>query len=545
MTAEDALHWGRVAFEQRAWSEAYAGLSAADGQDGLAPGDLERFAMAAYMLCRDGDGDALLARAHRELLSRGKVARAARCGFWLAFHLFYRGEAARGGGWLARAQRLLDDAGLDCVERGYLLVAPGRRHALSGDADRGYAMAGEAASVGERFGDPDLVTLARHVQGQALVRMGKVAEGTRLLDEAMVSVTAGEVSAMVAGAVYCSMIETCQDIFDVGRAQEWTTELSTWCEAQPDLVLFDGKCLAYRSEVLRLHGDWSAAMGEVQRACDRLSRPPGQPALGMAHYQRAELHRLRGEFDQAEEAYRHASRAGRQPQPGLAMLRLAQGKVEVAAAAIRRALAEAGDWASRSRLLAAHVEVMLAAGDTGAARAGADELSEIAGEMGVPVLDALSAAATGAVLLAEGDVPAALRSLRRGWAAWRDLTMPYEAARTRVLIGLACRQGGERDTAAMELDAARRAFDQLGAVPDARRVRELAGGSMTSGEAPLTARQREVLSLVARGLSNGEIARELVISERTVARHMSNIFTRLGVSSRTAATAFAFEHDLV
>jgi DNA-binding CsgD family transcriptional regulator len=301
----------------------------------------------------------------------------------------------------------------------------------------------------------------------------------------------------------------------------------------------------HRAEIMQLHGAWPDAMDEVQRVCARLPQPAGQPWVGPAFYQQAELQRLRGEFVKSEEAYRQASRWGRTPQPGLALLRLAQGEIDVAAAAIRRVVDEAQDRVTRCRVLAPYVEIMLGAGDVQAARAAADELAEIAVELEAPLLHAVSAHATGAVHLAEGDARAGLAALRQAWAAWQELEAPYEAARVRVLIGLACRELGDEDSAQMEIDAARWVFRQLGAGPDLVRVEALTRKGAVTAASGLTRREVEVLRLVAAGKTNRAIAADLFLSEKTVARHVSNIFTKLDLSSRAAVTAYAFAHDLV
>jgi ATP/maltotriose-dependent transcriptional regulator MalT len=415
----------------------------------------------------------------------------------------------------------------------------------AGEPTAALELFGQALDAAERFDEPDLRALGRLGSGQALIAMGEVERAVRSLDETMVAVEAGEVSTVVAGIVYCAMVLACQELLDLRRAQQWTAALTRWCAAQPDLVPYRGQCLVHRSEIMALHGAWHDAMEEAQRAAERLlDPPPGQPAAGTAFYQQGELHRLRGEFALAEGAFREASTWGREPQPGLALLRLAQGRVDTATAAIRRVLDEASDSVSRSRLLPAHVEIMLAAGDVPVAAAAAAELSRLADGLGAPFLAAVAAQARGAVLLAEDDARGALVALRRAWQAWQDLEVPYEAGRVRVLIGLACRELGDHDGAQMELDAARLVFRQLAAAPDLARVDGLSGRA-TARSRGLTARELQVLRLVATGETNRAIAAALVVSERTVDRHMSNIFAKLGVSSRAAATAHAYDHGLI
>ena len=545
MTTADALELGRDAVGRRAWADAFAHLSAADREVGLEPEDLERLAVVAYLVGRDDDSARLWERAHHRLLDRGEIERAVRCAFWLAFCILGTGDAARGGGWISRARRLLDDGPRDCVEQGYLLFPVGLSAIVEGDNAAACATFARAAEIGGRFGDPDLAVLALHGQGRALIRLGRTAERMALLDEAMVAITGAEVSPMIVGDVYCSVIEACQECFDLRRARSWTAALGDWCASQPDLVPYRGQCLLHRAEVMQMEGAWDDAMDEARQAGRRLAARPGSPSVGAAFYLQAELHRLRGEFAMAERAYREASRAGREPQPGLARMRLTQGRADAAQAAIRRVVDEAQGHLSRSRLLPAYVEIMLATGDVPAARAGADELARLADGLDAPLPRAVAMFAQGAVLLAEGEPRAALGALRRAWTAWRDLGAPYEAARARVLLAMACAQLGDDDSAELELDAARRAFERIGAAPDAARVAARSAGASAAATGGLTPRELEVLRLVSAGMTNRAIAGELVLSEKTVARHLSNIFAKLGVPSRAAATAYAYEHDLI
>ena len=545
MTVAADVQHGRNAFEARAWDDAYVQLTAADLDSPLEPEDLERAATAAYLTGRDQECDAFWTRAHQGWLAADEPARAVRCAFWLSFLALLRGEAAHSVGWLARGQRLLDERRLDCVEEGYLLLVVGLPQLATDDNDAAYATFTRAAEIGERFRDADLLSLGRLSQGEVLVQMGRAQEGLRLLDEIMVAVTAGEVSAIPAGITYCAVISTCQKTMDLQRATEWTTALGDWCAAQQALVPFRGQCLVHRSEILLLHGKWHDAVADAQRACDVFSRPT---TLGMAFYQRGELYRLRGEFDQAEEAYRQGAARGHEPQPGLSLVRLAQGKVDAAVAAIRRVVAESeaapASRPPRCRLLAAYVDIMIAAGEIEAARSGAEELESMATELEVPLLQGMSGYAAGAVLLAEARPDEAVDRLRQAFSVWQTLEAPYEMARTRVLLGVACRLLGDHDTGQMHLEAARAVFHELRATPNLIELEKLTLKTAPGASGLLTARETEVLRLVAMGKSNRAIAADLFLSDKTVARHVSNILMKLGVSSRSAATAYAYEHGL-
>jgi DNA-binding CsgD family transcriptional regulator len=543
--AIDELGRGRESYARRAWMDAYRSLSRADQASPLGAEDLELLATSAFMLGRDDDCLSSLERAHHAYLDAGEAMRAVRCAFWLVINLALGGEMSRATGWLGRAQRLVERDGGDCVERGYLLVPIMLRHEAAGDWEAAYAAAADAAEIGERFGDADLLALAIHEQGCALIQQERVEEGLGLLDEAMVAVIAGELSPIITGIVYCSVIMGCQEVYALRRAQEWTVALTRWCEEQPAMVAFSGRCLVHRAEIMELHGAWREALEEARRAHQRCVQGKNQSAAAQAFYRQAEVHRLQGRFSAAEEAYRDASRCGCEPQPGLALLRLAQGNDDAAAAAIRRAVGETTEPLKRARLLPAYVEIMLAVGDVQEAHNACRELEEISARYESGMLGAMSAHAEGAVDLAQGDTRAALLALRHAWQMWQELEVPYEAARVRVLLGLACRTLGDDDTAALELEAARDVFARLGAAPDLARADSLTRRAASVDARGLTPRELQVLRLLAAGRTNKAIAAELVLSERTVDRHVSNIFTKLGVSSRTAATAFAYKQQLV
>jgi DNA-binding CsgD family transcriptional regulator len=544
MTGGDALNAGRESFSRRAWADAYRLLKAADRESPLDPQDLERLATAAYLIGNDVESEAVRSRAHQELLNRGDHEGAARSAFWLAFGLLQRGAIAPASGWLVRAERLLDEAQLECAVRGYLLIPLAIQRIVQGDAAAAHSVFSKASEIASRFADRDLAALACHGRGRALMRMGSVAEGVALLDEAMAAVVAGDVSPVLAGDIYCSVLEACHEILDLRRASEWTTSLSEWCASQPDLVRYRGECLIHRAEIRQLRGAWMDAEHDAQQACALLSSQ-ARPAVGAALYRLGEIHRLRGELQKAEEAYRQANQSGRKPQPGLALLRLAQGRVDVAASSIRSALAESDQRRTRARLLPVVVEVMLAAEDLETARTAVTELCEIADALGAPFLSAASAHVTGAVLLAAGDPAGASMPLRRAWETWRDLEMPYEEAQARVLIAMALHQLGDRDSRDSELDAARQIFKRLGAAPALARTSELVERSAPRAASGLSEREAQVLRLVAAGKTNRVIADELYISEKTVARHVSNIFNKLGVSSRAGATALAYQRHLI
>jgi ATP/maltotriose-dependent transcriptional regulator MalT len=527
----------RQSFEQQAWADSSRLFQAADREAPLDPEDLERLATAAYLMGREDESEAVWERAHRMFLERGDPEGAARSAFRLALELQLRGAMAPASGWLARAQHILDEAGIECVVRGYLLIPSAIQRVVQGDPAAGNALFSQAAEIARRYGDRNLACKASQGRGRALIRLGRVREGVALLDEAMVAAIAGDVSPMIAGDAYCTVLEACQEIFDLRRAYEWTMSLARWCAAQPDLVRFRGECLLYRAEVMQLRGNWDEAARDAHDACELLM---SRPAVGAAFYRLGEIHRLRSELDKAEAAYMHANERGRKPQPGLSLLRLAQNRIADAASSIRSALLDTRAQATRARILAAAVEILLAAGDLEGAGVAADELSQIARVVDASLLAGMSAHATAAVLLAQGGTAGAGTSLREAWDIWRDLEMPYEEAQTCLLLAAVCERRGDEDGRRLELDTARKLFQRLNAEAPLARMTE---PSRRAG--PLSERELQVLHLLAAGKTNRAIAEDLFISEKTVARHVSNIFDKLGVSSRSAATAWAYQHNLI
>lgn len=440
MQTVDELERGREAYRRRGWLDAFTTLAVADEAVPLGAADPELLGTAAYLIGRTHDGVRALERAHHLQLDAGEPVRAAWCAIWVGFGLVQMTELAQAGDWFGRAQRLLDREQRDCVEQAYLLVPVILQQLGSGQFAAARDTACLAAEAGERFGDVDLTAFALHAQGRALVKQGRVADGLALLDEAMVAVLAGELtSPLFTGRIYCSVIDACREVYELRRGREWTGALAQWCDAQPEMVNFTGQCLVHRSEILQLSDAWPDAIDEARRASQRFEQGVGvaHPSAPAAFYQQGELHRLLGEFSLAEEAYRTASRHGGEPQPGLALLRLAQGRGDAAVAAISRSLDATTDPLERARLLPAHIEIMLATGDVVAARTAGDELVTIAERFQGGALVAIAAHARAAVDLAVGDTRSALLAPRQALPVWQQVEAPYEIARLRVLVGLA------------------------------------------------------------------------------------------------------------
>ncbi|MFD1826790.1 LuxR C-terminal-related transcriptional regulator [Mumia zhuanghuii] len=520
------------------WPAEYETLRDADREHDLPAEDLERLAVAAFMLGRDDEVVPLRERALHDYVAGGRRADAVVCGFWIGWHLMMRGDIAQAQGWTARLRRLADDN--DPRVQGMLAQQAAVARMWSGDPAGALPDFERSVEIAARDRETDVLVLALLGRGRCLHLLGRDAECTAVMDEAMTYVSAGRVQPQVAGLLYCAVIDMCMGHFDLARAQEWTRALTAWVDDHRGAVAYRGTCLVHRAEILQLRGNWSEAAERADEACVLLDVRP-EPAVAAAHYRVGELARLRGRLADAEAAYQRASELGLEVQPGLALLRLAQGRPDVALAGLDRVLGEeSDDPRARPLQLAARVEICLAMADVGAAEDAAASLASMGGPDAPPFLRALVEHASGAVLLARGDARAALPRLRRAWTLWRDVDAPYEAARARSLVARACDALGDTDAAVMEADAARAALDRLGAVGTPFGV---AGDAAASG--PLSPRELEVLRLVATGATNRAIAAELVLSEKTVARHLSNIFGKLALPNRAAATAYAFEHRLV
>ncbi len=530
----------RAAVEQGSWSEAYELFRALEPLE--RPEDRERFADAAWWTGRIEESMATRQRAYTGYAEAGEDRRAAWMSARLCIEHFLREEPAVGSGWFARTQRHARQLP-DCVELGFAVLLEATVLYFSGDRATALPLVERATEVAQRFGDRDLLGMAIHMHGLILISQGRVSEGVALLDEAMTSVVAGELSDYFTGAIYCNVIGACLEIADVRRAGDWGEAARAWAESIPPESPYPGMCRINRAALASLRGDWPQAEAEAVRATEELLRFNSALA-GEALYETGDVRRRLGDLAGAEAAFERAHELGFEPQPGLALLRLAQGKVEAAVAALRVAITgTSGSQLHRTRLLWAFADAALAAGDLDAARTAADELDAAAGDSDALVLAASAATVRGSLLLAGGDVPDALTSLRRANALWQDLKLPYEGARARTAYGLALRAAGDEDDARLELRAALATFERLGAAGDAAEASDLLGGPKALPRG-LTAREAEVLRLVASGKTNRDIAVELVISEHTVARHLQNMFVKLGVTSRSAATAFAYEHDL-
>jgi DNA-binding CsgD family transcriptional regulator len=538
--AVDELARGREAYALHAWTSAREHLTQADPAV-LTPEDWHALATAAYLVADRDTAVKAWHQAFQAHVAAGEPLAAAVDAQWIAYVHNTSGNPAVGAGWVARGLRLLEGQPEDAEPRGFLTIHEFYRHLESGDFAGAAECGTRVLQIGRRWGNGDLIAFGLISQGRMLIYAGRVAEGLALLDEAMVGLAAGEVSPIASGNIYCAMIEGCQEISDYRRMSEWTAALDRWCGDQPDLVPYTGQCAVHRGQILRARGSFPQALAELDAAADRYRAEGIESAVGLALYERGEVLRTLGDLDGAQSAFAGAASGGLEPQPGLSLLWLARGRTSAAAASARRLLDEPAGPVQRARVLPAVVEILVATGDPALATAVADELAGIADEFGCDGLLAQAGYAVGLAALAKGDPGAALAPLRRAWTTWIALGARYDAARARVQIALAFRGLGDEEGALSELAVAERAFADLGTEPARREAARLRSVSLPDG---LTAREVEVLRLVASGWSNPQIAAALFLSPKTVARHLSNIFTKTGVTSRTAATAYAFEHQL-
>jgi DNA-binding CsgD family transcriptional regulator len=543
----DLLDRARAAYRQRDWPRACELFNAARDEDELPVDDLYALSDAAWWM---GDNAEVLQSAeaayHRYLDDR-RPRRAAIAAVDIAVVHFLRGEGTAASGWISRAGRLLENEP-ESAEHGYLLYLLEVEGPLGGIApaapaafDALMAAARQVQDLGHRHGEPTLVATGLLGEGRALIKMGRAAEGLARLDEVMLATRADTLSPPWTGNLYCQLIEAAEELGDIRRAREWTDALTRWLETMPVAIVFTGICRVHRSRVRQLTGAWDEAEREAEQVCIELANLH-TAAAAKAHYQVGEIRRLRGDVDGAEHAYQEAHALGRDPQPGLALLRLAQGRADAAAASIRAALLAERNRLLRAGLRGAQVEIALAIGATDEAREAAADLKAIALQYGSCGLEVAARHATGAVLLAAGQPEEALPVLRDACRDWSELAAPYDCARVRVLLAKVYRLLGDEDSAARELQVARESFDRLGAAHDLVEEADGSGGAKPPGG--LTPREIDVLAQVAAGKTNRVIARTLSISEKTVARHLANIFDKLGVKTRTAAAAFAFGHGL-
>ena len=466
-SGDDRIAVGREALHRHAWHEAFEQLSAADAAEPLPPEDLELLAEASMWVGQLDNCIAVHERAHAAYLERGDRRRAGFLALLLGHDHFAKGKSSQAKGWMRRAEQLLA-AEQDSIEYGHLLRARGL---MAKDPDEALAHARAAHDIATRLGDRDLAARELQEQGKLLVAKGEVAEGLALLEDAAMTAVSGTLGPYATGDIFCSAIDACRRLADYGRASEWTDAAHQWCDRQ-GILGFPGVCRVYRAGILRLRGALTDAAREATSACEEL-RPYDANSTGEAFYELGEVRLRLGDLTAAEEAFRQAHEMGRDPQPGLALLRLAEGKVEAARPAIRSALAdESRDRLSRSQLLPAEVEIALAAGDLDGARAAADELETIAAVYGTPALEAAARCMRGQVQLAVGDEAGALRGLRAGCRLWQELDAPYETARARMALAAVYQAAGDLETAALELAAARLAFERLGAALDITRAVE-------------------------------------------------------------------------
>ena len=501
---------------------------------------LEAQADALWWTSRIDESIAVRQRAYAAYVEAGDLQRACYHAYFLSIDYALKGEPATSSGWFMRAKDDLP-ADADCRERALLTLLEADRATGQGRTDDALDLAGDALATGRRLRDADIVALATECRGRILISAGRHADGVALLDEAMTSLLARQTTPIATGMVFCDVLNACMEIADFGRAREWTEAAARWYEAMPGPSPFHGICRIHRVEVATLRGAWDEAEDDARLAAQDLERV--RPVFAAsARYALGEVLRRRGDLAAAEAEFEQAHRMGREPMPGLALLRLARGDLDGAAGWLRLAPPETSNLSHRAALTAARAQIAAAQGDLALAAAACEDLEDLVRRHPVPLLELAWRAACSVRLLAEGHGDLAAAAANRAFALARDLGLPHEAATARLVLGLACRRTGDEGRARLEIAIARDEFERLGAVLDARKADDLL---RVGGGHGLSEREVEVLRQVSRGRTNREIARELVISEHTVARHVQNIFRKLGVTTRTAATTYAMEHDLV
>lgn len=551
------LESARKAAEACRWRDAYEVLTRVDQDAALEPGDLELLSTAAFLTGHEDESRQASMRAYQIWVNSGEKRRAAVHAVRIGLDKLDTAEIAEASGclpaslsgcsaWVAQASALLDGEE-ECVEHGYLLVPVAFEHLAAGDdleaLEESVRVAQQAVEIGRRFGDPELIALAGMILGRTLIRSRREPDGMSVLEESVSIAAAGEVSAPIAGTVLTSAVKAAEVQWDLPRFDRFVRVLADWCELQQGMVQFRARSMTHEATLNRVRGTWATALELAEEATDPVVSDYDQVALADAMYEQGEVLRLRGELGAAEDAYRRVSQAGSDPQPGLALLRLLEGDTDAAAAAVARSLAETSAPLEKVELLAAQVEILVAAGDLEGVESAVWDLEEIAATRDIPFLDATTRQAKGSFLLAKGEGLSALKLLREASRVWRHLEVPYEEARARALMARSCQMLGDEDTMVLEGKVAVRTFTELGAgrdLIDAQRIIER-GSEETHG---LTSRELEVLRLVARGLTNRDIAEQLVVAVRTVDSHVGNVFTKLGVTNRAAATAYAHRHEL-
>jgi ATP/maltotriose-dependent transcriptional regulator MalT len=543
--AQDTLTRARDALGRNDWEGCFALVQ----DDGLAEpaaeaDRLDLLAEAAWWLGRLDECIDARERAYRAFEQLGDHRRAGQCAVWLYEHHCQRARPAIASGWLQRARRALE-GDPECVEHGALLLREAELAHGDGRLDEAAEFAERALVLGRELGSPDVEAEALQTIGRVLVDAGRIEPGLAHLDEAMLLAVEGRLGPYSTGKVYCSLISACEDVGDLRRAAEWTDATTKWAQQHP-LAIFPGICRIHRALVLERQGALVDAEREATQACAELlvSHLPNAAA---AFAEVGDIRRRLGDFDRAEEAFARAEELTGAACAGTALLRLAQGRVEAAARIMTECMSEqSSNRLARARLLPAAAQIAVAAGDLAGADASVRDLESTAEAFDIPMLHAMASLARGRVQLAEHEAAMACTTLRDALRRWQELEVPYEVATTRTVLGQALRDAGDEDAAQESFAVARALFAQIGAHLDASGV----DGAGTVDEPPrlpggLTAREVEVLRLIAEGMSNKEIAAALYLSVKTVSRHLSNIFTKIGVSSRAAATAFAFEHDLM